>query len=74
MARMQDGQLDATPLTFRQLLKVKESFVFTLLNMLHARVEYPEGKPDDGNGSGGRARKRAAVTQLDTPPALPIDE
>lgn len=74
MARMQDGQLDATPLTFRQLLKVKESFVFTLLNMLHARVEYPEGAPDKGNGNSGKARKRAAVTQQETPPALPVEE
>ena len=48
LARMQDGQLDATPLTFSQLQKVKESFSFTLLNMLHARVEYPEnGKKKD---------------------------
>ena len=48
LARMQDGQLDATPLTFSQLQQVKESFSFTLLNMLHARVEYPEnGKKKD---------------------------
>ncbi len=45
MSRMQDRQLDATPLTFAQLQVVKESFAFTLLNMLHARVEYPDGKP-----------------------------
>ncbi|MEX0322494.1 MAG: HD family phosphohydrolase [Puniceicoccaceae bacterium] len=45
MSRLQDGQLDATPMTFQQLQKVKESFAFTLLNMLHARIEYPDGKP-----------------------------
>lgn len=45
MSRLQDGQLDAAPMTFQQLQKVKESFAFTLLNMLHARVEYPDGKP-----------------------------
>jgi len=70
-ARMKDGQLDATPLTFRQLLKIKESFVFTLLNMLHARVEYPDGKPD---GSSAKARKRAAAVQRETPPAVPVKD
>jgi putative nucleotidyltransferase with HDIG domain len=45
MSRMQDGQLDATPITFQQLQKVKQSFSFTLLNTLHSRVEYPDGKP-----------------------------
>ncbi|MEX0331691.1 MAG: HD family phosphohydrolase [Puniceicoccaceae bacterium] len=52
MARMQDGQLDATPLTLSQLQKVKESFGFTLLNMLHARIEYPQGKPEKNGGNG----------------------
>ncbi len=54
-SRMEDGQLNATPLTFSQLQKVKESFSFTLLNMLHARVEYP----DAPNGNKG-ARKKSA--------------
>jgi putative nucleotidyltransferase with HDIG domain len=58
MARMQDGQLNDTPLTLSQLQKVKESFSFTLLNMLHARVEYPETKKGNGNGR----RKAAAKT------------
>lgn len=70
MARMEDGQLDATPLTFRQLLKVKESFVFTLLNMLHARVEYPEGKPDDKNGKTPRkGANRQEVAEAETVPS-----
>jgi len=73
LARMQDGQLDATPLTFKQLLKVKETFIFTLLNVLHARVEYPEGTPQKGGG-GNRARKRAAAAHLQTPPAIPIEK
>lgn len=58
MGRMQDGQLDATPLTLSQLQKVKESFAFTLLNMLHARIEYPDGKPEKGNGNGRSRQQR----------------
>jgi hypothetical protein len=45
MARMEDRQLDDTPLTFKQLSEIRRSFVFALMNMLHARVEYPN-KPN----------------------------
>jgi membrane-associated HD superfamily phosphohydrolase len=46
--RIADGQLDEAPLTFAELAQVKSSFTFTLLNMLHARVAYPEGGTEDG--------------------------
>ncbi len=39
--RIADGQLDAAPLTFEEVTKIKNSFQFTLLNMLHSRVAYP---------------------------------
>lgn len=39
--RIDDHQLDESPLTFAELKKIKESFAFTMLNMLHSRVEYP---------------------------------
>lgn len=42
LARMQDRQLDDTPLTFAELQSIRKSFVFALMNMLHARVEYPD--------------------------------
>lgn len=38
--RIEDGQLDEAPLTFEDLTKIKSSFTFTLLNMLHSRVSY----------------------------------
>jgi cyclic-di-AMP phosphodiesterase PgpH len=40
--RMEDGQLDEAPVTFAELAKIKTSFTFTLLNMLHGRVAYPK--------------------------------
>jgi putative nucleotidyltransferase with HDIG domain len=46
--RISDGQLDEAPLTFAELAQVRSSFTFTLLNMLHARVAYPEGTEDGG--------------------------
>ena len=39
--RMNDEQLDESPLTFAELTKIKDSFVHTLLSMLHGRVAYP---------------------------------
>jgi len=39
--RMEDGQLDEAPITFEELARIKTSFTFTLLNMLHGRVSYP---------------------------------
>ncbi|HWZ93864.1 MAG TPA: HDIG domain-containing protein [Opitutaceae bacterium] len=46
--RITDGQLDEAPLTFEEITKIKSSFNFTMLNMLHSRVAYPpgEGKPE----------------------------
>jgi len=44
--RVADGQLDEAPLTFEDLAKIKNSFTFTLLNMLHSRVVYESaGEP-----------------------------
>jgi putative nucleotidyltransferase with HDIG domain len=40
--RMEDGQLDEAPVTFEELSRIKTSFTFTLLNMLHGRVAYPK--------------------------------
>ena len=39
--RITDKQLDEAPLTFEDIARIKNSFQFTLLNMLHARVAYP---------------------------------
>ncbi len=39
--RIEDGQLDEAPLTFIEITRIKNSFQFTLLNMLHGRVAYP---------------------------------
>lgn len=39
--RISDGQLDEAPVTLEEITKIKNSFQFTLLNMLHSRVAYP---------------------------------
>ncbi|MBI5691584.1 MAG: HDIG domain-containing protein [Verrucomicrobia bacterium] len=42
--RIADGQLDHAPLTLEELTRIKNSFQFTLLNMLHSRIAYPSGE------------------------------
>ena len=42
--RLEDGQLDDTPMTFQEIAEIKKSFIFTLLNMAHARTQYPNLK------------------------------
>ena len=38
--KMNDGQLDDCPITVKQLSKIKDSIVSTMLNMLHTRIAY----------------------------------
>jgi len=40
--RIEDGQLDDTDLTFRDLRRIKETFLEMLLGIYHVRVKYPE--------------------------------
>jgi cyclic-di-AMP phosphodiesterase PgpH len=39
--RIADGELDEAPVTLEEITRIKNSFQFTLLNMLHSRVAYP---------------------------------
>jgi putative nucleotidyltransferase with HDIG domain len=56
--RLEDGQLDECPLTLEEIAAIKSSFISTILNMLHSRIEYPEDeKPKKRNG----ARERRNV-------------
>jgi putative nucleotidyltransferase with HDIG domain len=40
--RIDDGQLDDSPLTFDDIKKIKESFVSILLSQHHKRIRYPK--------------------------------
>jgi len=40
-ARVEDGQLDESPITFEDLAKIRESFIPILTALFHARVHYP---------------------------------
>lgn len=45
-ARIEDGQLDDTDLTFRELSQIKETFLAMCLGMYHVRVKYPGQKKE----------------------------
>jgi putative nucleotidyltransferase with HDIG domain len=40
MKRLEDGQLDECPLTIADLRKIEDSFVRTLMNVYHSRIDY----------------------------------
>ncbi len=44
-SRLKEGQLDESPITFRDITKMKEAFLSILLSQHHKRIKYP--KQDD---------------------------
>jgi putative nucleotidyltransferase with HDIG domain len=40
-ARVKDGQLDESPITFEELAKIRDSFIPILTALFHSRVHYP---------------------------------
>jgi putative nucleotidyltransferase with HDIG domain len=48
-ARVEDGQLDESPLTLRDLDEIEDEFVRILAHIYHKRIEYPEapGGPEE---------------------------
>ncbi len=52
MMRLQDGQLDESALTFRDLSLIEEAFVRVLVATRHRRIEYtPSSPPDEGENA-----------------------
>jgi hypothetical protein len=60
-ARISDGQLDESPLTFADITVIKKSFVKTLTGMFHQRLAYPGNLPGGG-----------ALAEPPAPAALPV--
>jgi putative nucleotidyltransferase with HDIG domain len=54
--RILDGQLDEAPLTLEEITRIKDSFQFTLVNMMHARMAYPSAPSSDNTPSGADRR------------------
>jgi putative nucleotidyltransferase with HDIG domain len=58
--RIAQGQLNEAPLTLEDIAKVKNSFTFTLLNVLHSRVAYTVEADPGGEKPGGRSPSSGA--------------
>jgi membrane-associated HD superfamily phosphohydrolase len=41
-SRIDDGQLDEAPLTFKDIKQIKESFLSILVGYQHKRIRYPK--------------------------------
>jgi putative nucleotidyltransferase with HDIG domain len=69
--RIDDGQLDECPITLSEIAKVKESFQFTLLNMLHARIAYPTAEPPASTNVSSPSTQAQATPAPDVREKLP---
>ena len=58
--RLASGQLDESPLTIAEVWRIAESFRFSLVNMLHARVAYPKRDDREAPTPEKREQKSAA--------------
>jgi putative nucleotidyltransferase with HDIG domain len=63
--RMEQGQLDESELTLRDLQEIRQSFVDTLKGLYHTRVEYPESRREP-------AGEGQEPTSVDQRPATPV--
>ena len=59
-ARIEDGQLDSSDLTFRDLSQIKETFLAMLLGIYHVRVRYPGQEEEERVPTASRAGAPAA--------------
>ncbi|NNE71332.1 MAG: HDIG domain-containing protein [Rhodothermales bacterium] len=64
-ARIDDHQLDDTDLTFRDITKIKETFLNLLVGQFHARVKYP------GESPAAEADSEGAAVEAGTPTEAP---
>ena len=73
-ARVEDGQLNKTQLTFSDLDRVKETFLSILSGVYHFRVKYPGQDKESGDSPDAPPGKEAAAKDApakDDPPPAP---
>ena len=71
-ARADDGQLNDTDLTFRELNTIKDTFLSMLLGIYHVRVKYPD-QDEEAPEEEASGQEQAAEAQPASPrdPSLP---
>ncbi len=63
--RFKEGELDESPLTLRDLEKIKEAFLTILAGTFHTRIEYPDHEPAE------KTPTRKEGTQAEHPGSQP---
>ena len=46
--KLRDGQLDESELTFKEVSRITDMFIRTLIGIMHARIEYPDAPGVEG--------------------------
>ncbi len=69
--RLEEKQLDESPLTLRDISLISESFKATLRGVYHPRLEYPAAAPTD---EGKRKRGRKRISPLSALSAFSVGE
>ena len=71
-ARIEDGQLDNTDLTFLDLHRIRETFLAMLLGIYHVRVKYPgQAESEDADERAIEARAEPDRKLKEGPPEKP---
>ncbi len=61
--KMEDGQLDESPLTFSDLRAIRKSFVNTLHGMFHQRLRYPDQEEEEEQPGPARVLSHAGADE-----------
>eukprot|EP00112_Aurelia_sp_Birch-Aquarium-sp1_P010443 Seg22295.1 transcript_id=Seg22295.1/GoldUCD/mRNA.D3Y31 product="Cyclic-di-AMP phosphodiesterase PgpH" protein_id=Seg22295.1/GoldUCD/D3Y31 len=65
--RLNEGQLDNSGLSLRELKRIKESFANTLRSMLHSRIDYPKDEEkSDRKSDLGKSKPRQITSAYKT--------
>jgi membrane-associated HD superfamily phosphohydrolase len=59
--RLASGQLDEAPLTISEIWRIADSFRFSLVNMLHARVAYPKREDREASTAPEKREQKSAA-------------
>jgi putative nucleotidyltransferase with HDIG domain len=63
-ARVKDGQLDESPVTFEDLAEIRERFIPILTALFHARVHYPGGATEERPRAADERGGRGAASRI----------
>lgn len=73
-AKFKDNQLDDAALTMAEIKAVKRSFVFTIANMRHERIEYPKDEDENEDRDSRSAEPGAGESESPKPTGGAADE